>query len=197
MSISSPVSSLTFTTLCYTLFNATELLRLRMRDDAVLLVPSFARPSVFVGGRRCRHHVVSCHLRSCLRDTILKLARLHNCTSLSSKLSIIRRDIFDSGFAGHNRSIFNFKFVENALRCCHTHVCVAHIANASLVFSRLGALHGRCIGSIFRNKTAGHVRFLSDKSLTTIFYDGIPPWYFANVGAPKHAKKSVRKSAVF
>ncbi len=108
MSISSPVSSLIFTTFCHTFANAAEIVRLRMRDDAVLLVPSFARPCAFVGGRRCRHHAMSCYLRSCLRDTILKLARLHRCTSLSSKLSMLRRDIFDSGFAGHNRSIFNF-----------------------------------------------------------------------------------------
>ena len=167
-----------------------------MRDDAVLLVPSFARPCAFVGGRRCRHHATSCYLRSCLRDTILKSARLHSCTSLSSKLSMLRRDIFDSGFAGHNRSIFNLQLVENALRCCHTRVCIAHITNKSLVFSCLGALHARYIGSIFWDKTAGHVSFLSVKSLATSFYAGIPPWHFTNVGAPKQVKKSVRNTVI-
>ncbi len=99
-----------------------------MMNGAILRVSSFARSSVFVGGQRRRTHTVSCRLRSCFRDTILNLARLHKCTSLRSKLSMVRRDIFDSGFAGHNRSIFNFKFDENALRCCLTRVCVAHIA---------------------------------------------------------------------
>ena len=110
LSISSPVHSLIFMTLCHTLFNTAEILRVQMMNDAILGVPSFARSSVFVGGQRRRTHTVSRRLRSCFRNTILNLVRLHKCTSLSSKLSMVRRDIFDSGFAGHNRSIFNFKF---------------------------------------------------------------------------------------
>ncbi len=57
------------------LSNAAELLRVRMREEALLLVPSFARAAVFVAGQRRRHRRVSCHLRQCFRGTILKLAR--------------------------------------------------------------------------------------------------------------------------
>ena len=77
MPISSPVPSLIFLTLCCTLSNVADILRARMREEALLLVPPFARAADFVAGQRRRHRVVACHLRPCFRDTILKLARLH------------------------------------------------------------------------------------------------------------------------
>ena len=41
MSISSPVPSLIFLTLCHVLSNAADMLRVRMREEALVLVPSF------------------------------------------------------------------------------------------------------------------------------------------------------------
>ena len=124
MPISIPAPCLTFMILCHILSDVAEISQLRMREEALLLVPSVAQAAVFVAGQRRRHRVVSCRLRPCFRDAILQLARYHKCTGLISKISMIRRDIFDSGFAGHNRSIFNFKFGENTLQRCSTYVCI-------------------------------------------------------------------------
>ncbi len=73
MSISSPVPSLTFLTLCHVLSNAADMLRVRMREEALVLVPSFARAVDCVAGQRRRHRVRSCYLRPCLRPTDILL----------------------------------------------------------------------------------------------------------------------------
>ena len=113
-------------------------------------------------------------LRSCLRDTLLGLAR-HTDARLHSLLHVLRRDTFAAGLAGGTRCARNFRSVARALHTCHRFVKVFDSSG----FHILGDASGLYLGSIRWQHS--HCSCLP-KHYRGVVSPDIAPWLRCNAG---------------
>ena len=87
---------------------------------------------------KCHHYCKPIALKSCFRDAVMSLAASRSCQHVYRDLSVIRRDVVASGFAGTRRANMNFLRIQAILLKHRVSILVLHDSHGRLNYNMSG-----------------------------------------------------------
>ena len=115
---------------------------------------------------KCHHSRKLIAFKSCFPDAVMSLAALRSCQPVYRDLSVIRRDIVASGFAGTRRATNHVLCIQQILLKHQVSVLVLHDSDGRLNVNMIGSRMTNCLGLLHWDHEVKHVSILPVNSFT-------------------------------